>query len=290
MKLPLCIRFSLSITCVCVMFGLLACQRSIQDSKAEPLIDRNNAMSNAEDERIAHDVKKVILEYCQYRGEAKQAKEAIAAMAAVVGERCIEAAGEYSARNHEFVTGQRVFSDNVNTLLAGDIAVEHIAEVPANTVFGTIRDQLAGSRFQRDHFPGLSEVFQSFASRIGKPEDWGKIPLSVSQEHWPDKLALRVAFDTRPRINAALGALSEKKLRSLRICTLALTYMLKELGNNIDPKIALTLTLETVNGMAKTAPMTDKAIDNPSQEIREAQHQVIRIEPRSKTKLLGDPE
>jgi hypothetical protein len=41
-------------------------------------------------------------------------------MAAVVGERCQEAAAEFPVRKHTFVPGQRVFSDSVNELLAGD--------------------------------------------------------------------------------------------------------------------------------------------------------------------------
>jgi len=266
------------IVCACAMLSVFACQGSGGNNKAEsPRTDLKVDMVKTEDERLARKVKDVVLEYCRQGRGAVPAKEAVAAMAVVVGERCIEAAGEYSVRGHEFVPGQRVFSDKINMLLAGDINTDELTELPGNSVFGTIRDQLAGSRFQRNHFPRISEVFKSFASRIGKEEDWGKVPLSLHTQYWPEKLPLRVAFDTRPGIDAALRPIKDDKARSLHVCTLALAMLLKdkELANQIDPAVALTLTFETINGMAKTAPMTDKAIDEPTREMREAQHNVI---------------
>ena len=155
-----------------------------------------------------------------------------------------------------------------------------------------VRDQLVGGGFKGSQFPSITGIFGGFAERVGKPEDWGKVPLSVAQKHWPDKLPLRVTFDTRARIDAAVGAGSGKRLRALRITTRALTMMMKELGPHLDPTVSLTLVMETINGMAKTAPMTEKAIDEPSRAMREAQHDVIKIEHRSPTrpKVLDDPE
>jgi hypothetical protein len=265
---------------MCAMLTMFACGPSIVNNQAESSFpNRKEIVPKAEDAdvEIARKVKDVILEYCRNGRKAIAAKEALAAMAAVVGERCIEAAGEFPVRGHEFFPGQRVFSDKINTLLAGSINKDTIAEIPAETVFGTIRDQLAGSRFQQNHYPSLGEIFGGFAHRIGKPEDWGKVPLSLRPEYWPEKLPLRVAFDTRPGVDTALGAIREDKARSLRACTLAMVMLLKdkELANQLDPATALTLTFETINGMAKTAPMKDKAINEPTRAMLEAQHSII---------------
>lgn len=118
------------------------------------------------------------------------------------------------------------------------------------------------------------------------------MPLSLPPEHWPERLPLRVAFDTRRDVDAALGAVGEKRLRSLRIYTRALTLVSQEAGDSLDPAVALALALETVNGMAKTAPMYGKAIDRPSAAMREAQRTVPYFEHLSpkKPKFFGDPD
>jgi hypothetical protein len=54
----------------------------------------------------------------------------------------------------------------------------------------------------------------------------------------------------------------------------------ESLANQLEPSVALTLTFETINGIAKTVPMSDKAIDKPSKAMRAAQHEALRIEPR----------
>ncbi|SRR6266403_169485 len=48
--------------------------------------------------------------------------------------------------------------------------------------------------------------------------------------------------------------------RCLRAATLALAEALKAVSQSINHKVAILLALETVNGMAKTAPMTDEAL------------------------------
>ena len=232
-----------------------------------------------QDKLIAQQVKNVITTYSRDKGGRVDSKEAIAAMAAVVGERCLDAAGEIPVRTHKFEPGQRAFSDRINELLTGDQETE-LANINSDSVFGAIRDQLSGSKFQ-NHFPSLHEVFSGFAAGIAKHE-WGKVPLSVPAKYYPEKLPLRVAFDTRQSVDVALGAVSFDKARSLRVCTLAMVMMLQDetLVNQLDPAVALALTFETINGMAKTVPMKDKAIDAPTAAMREAQHTVLRLEPR----------
>jgi len=235
--------------------------------------------SIAENEAIAQQVKNVITTYSRDKLGRVDSKEAIAAMAAVVGERCLDAAGEIPVRTHDFEPGQRAFSDRINELLTGDETTE-LVTIKSNSVFGTIRDQLSGAKFQ-NHFPSLHEVFTGFAGGISKHE-WGKVPLSVPAKYYPEKLPLRVAFDTRQSVDAALRPISFDKVRSLHVCTLAMIMMLQDetLVNQLTPAVALALTFETINGMAKTVPMKDKAIDAPTEAMLEAQHRVLRMEPQ----------
>ena len=254
-------------------------------TRPPPIVGNSNTTSaqvvrDEEDERMARQVKEVVLAHTKDKRGLIKSKEALAAMAAVVGERCLDAAGEIPVRTHDLIPGQRVFSDKVNVLLTGDEAVD-LASIPARSVFGTIRDQLGGTKLD-NHFPKLEDVFQGFAGRIGKPEDWGKVPLSIPERYWPEKLPLRVAFDTRQKIDAAVQSISSNKARILQVCTLAMVMMLKEerLSEPLEPAVALTLTFETINGIAKTVPMSNKAIDKPTQTMLEAQRQVLRMEPR----------
>ena len=249
-------------------------------SRLSPASLTNPAASSiTENEPIAQQVKNVITTYSRDKLGRVDSKEAIAAMAAVVGERCLDAAGEIPVRTHDFEPGQRAFSDRINELLTGDESTELMA-IRSDSVFGTIRDQLSGTKFQ-NHFPSLNEVFTGFAGGIGKHE-WGKVPLSVPAKYYPAKLPLRVAFDTRQSVDAALRPISLDKVRSLQVCTLAMIMMLQDetLVNQLEPAVALALTFETINGMAKTVPMKDKAIDAPTAAMREAQHRVLRLEPQ----------
>jgi hypothetical protein len=252
---------------------------SVENDKSLTSLRAAVAARDAEDEHIARQVKDVVVTYCRDKRGRVDFKEAIAAMGAVVGERCLAAADEISVRTHNFEPGQRAFSDKVNVLLTGDQATE-LAAISADSIFGTIRDHLAGTRFD-NHFPSLDDVFKGFAGGIWKHE-WGKVPLSVPAKYRPERLPLRVAFDTRQNIDAALQPISSDMARSLHVCTLAMIMMLKDenLADPLKPAIALTLTFETINGMAKTVPMRDKAVDKPTQAMIEAQHQILRIEPR----------
>ena len=229
-----------------------------------------------EDARLAQGVRTVIEDYVKKAAGASEWQELVAAMAAVVGERCQEAAAEFPVRKHMFVPGQWIFSDKVNVLLAGDGSTMDLKAIPASTVYGQIRDQVAGGSFRDDRFPDLTATFREFPNRIGRPEDWGKVPLSLPPKEWPRLLPLRVAFDTRKGVDAVLKPIRDDKERALRVCTLALTLILKDVDEHVLPAISLPLAFETINGMAKTAPML-KAIAAPTEEMKAAQHKVIKV-------------
>lgn len=198
-----------------------------------------------------------LIEGLKEDGGRVRVEELISAAACVAGERCIDAAGDFDARNHDFPPGSHVFSDSVNVLLAGDGASD-VAAVPAESVAGILRDRVVGRGYQLADFPSLEDVFSGFAARIGNATDWGRVPLSVPDEHKPLLLPIRVAYETRTAMDQLLSGERDAKGR-LRLATLALAEVLVMVAEAIDRKVALRLALETVNGMAKTAPMTDQA-------------------------------
>ena len=261
---------------VVAVIGSAVAKEKVATKPPAPIDGVKTDASAADDKSLANGVKKVVLEYVRGTGIASREAETIAVMAAIVGERSQEVAAEFPVRKHAFVPGQRVFSDRINVLLAGDGRTLDLKAIPADTVYGQIRDQVDGARFSEERFPQLVDVFKGFAGRVGKPEDWGKVPLSLPPDEWPRLLPLRASFDTRNGIDAVLKSGGNDKKRALRVCTLALTMLLNESGDKVEPRGELALVLETINGMAKTAPMI-KAVAAPTEAMREAQHQVVKV-------------
>jgi hypothetical protein len=66
-------------------------------------------------------------------------------------------------------------------------------------------------------------------------------------------------------VDDVLSPVREDKARGLRIATESLAEILTEVASVIDHKVALTLAVETINGMAKTAPMTHRAMRHAQQ-------------------------
>jgi hypothetical protein len=186
-------------------------------------------------------------------------EDALGFLSTIVAERCIDAAGDYDLRDHDLTPGSRTFSDKINAMLAGEVAEDDIARIPAQSVFGMLRDQLQGTYDLAD-FPKLSAVFRHFAENIGGQEDWGKVPLSVPAKHHPGILPLQVGYETRDTIDQLFESVASDKPRIVRVCVAALSDLLGKVRGAIDPKVALALTFELVNGMAKTAPMTTRAM------------------------------
>jgi len=188
-----------------------------------------------------------------------RAEGIISAAASITGELCIAAAGNFNPREHEFVPGQRIFSDRVNELFSGDSADEGLEAVPSDSIVGMLSDKLLQNGYNAGDFPSLKAVFEDFAGNIGKASDWGEVPLSVPDANRPFILPLQVAYETRSTVDRLFQPLTtpEQKLRA-GVFTLAGTMI--AVHQVIDKKTAIRLALETVNGMAKTAPMTDRAI------------------------------
>jgi hypothetical protein len=191
------------------------------------------------------------------QGGRIRVEELISAAAAIVGEAAITKAGEFNPRQHDFPPGGRVFSPRINALICDDKTLQ---EAPADTIVGDLRDRLTSCGFTQTDFPKLEDVFKHFAANIGKKEDWGRVPLSVAQEHHPFAQPLRVAYESRAIVDNSLKPLGDDAAIRLRAATAGLARALCETRDVLARSVATTLAIETINGMAKTAPMTDAAM------------------------------
>ncbi len=194
------------------------------------------------------------------QGGRIRAEDIITASASIAAEVCIEAAGDFNPRKHHLVPGSRAFSTKVNELFSGDTPEESIDAPPAGSIVGMLRDKLLASGYEKSDFPSLRMIFQDFAARIGKPTDWGTVPLSVPKENIPSILPLQVAYETRPTVDRIFQPLMNPQER-LQAAVLALAEALIAVREVFDKKVAILLALQIVNGMAKTAPMTDEAME-----------------------------
>jgi hypothetical protein len=199
-------------------------------------------------------------------------EDLITSAASIVGELCIEAAGDFNPRKHQFIPGSRVFSEKVNVLFSGNSA--ELDVMPADSVIGVLRDRLLAAGYTKDDFPSIKAVLEYFAANGGKESDWEKVPWSVLAGNLPSVLPLQVAYETRSAVDSAFKSLVGSQ--KLHAGVLTLCGVLIAVKNAIDRKIALVLALETVNGMAKTAPMTDEATAAARQKGAEARDFMAR--------------
>jgi hypothetical protein len=201
------------------------------------------------------------------RANRIRAEDAICAAAAIVGERCIDASGDFSLREHTLVPGSRVFSNRVNELLCGDTPEAGPDAFPSQSVYGILRDGIDANCYRPDHFPLLASVFGGYAAGIGKEADWGKVPVTVLPRNHPTVVPLQFAYETRDKVDAILHSLIADKMRCLTITTKTLAALLNLMVGAIEPEVALRLAFEITNGMAKTAPMTKTAFKKAQAKV-----------------------
>ena len=181
-------------------------------------------------------------------------EDAICVMSTIVAERCITIANEFSINDHDFEPGSAIFSEKVNEILVGPTAVENWENLPEECVFARIKRKL-DSHFKNSPFPSLIEIFEAYAKNVNTSE-WGNLILSVPEENKPSILPLQAGYETRKYIDQHINLENDEK--TLRIVINAICDILIETKTALDPVIALTLTFEIINGMSKTATMTDK--------------------------------
>ena len=181
-------------------------------------------------------------------------EDAICLISTIVAERCIEVTNEFSIYEHEFEPGSAVFSEKINELLVGQIAVEKWNELPKESVFARIKSKV-DSHFDNNSFPSLTGIFENYAKNIGKT-DWGNLNLSIPEDNKPFCLPLQVGYETRKFIDKNINL--ENNEKTLQIAINAIARILIETKMALDSSISLTLTFEIINGMSKTATITDK--------------------------------
>jgi hypothetical protein len=191
------------------------------------------------------------------QGGRIRVEELISAAAAIVGEAAIAKAGDYDPRGHDYPPGARVFSTKINQLICDDKSFQ---DAPTDSIVGDLRERLVTCGFSESDFPRLEDVFKHFAANIGKKEDWGKVPLSIPPDHHPFVQPLRMTYETRPMVDGALSPLGDDVGIRLRATTAVLARALCETRDALTRIVSTTLAIETVNGMAKTAPMTAAAM------------------------------
>jgi hypothetical protein len=132
-----------------------------------------------------------------------------------------------------------------------------IEEAPPASIAGDLRDRLQGCGFTQSDFPSLKDVFAPLVQNAGRKEHWGRAPLSIPQQHHPSAMPLYIAYRCREMVDKTLAPLGDDTGCRLRATTAVLARAVCETRKLLARKVAVTLALETVNGMAKTAPMTD---------------------------------
>lgn len=217
-------------------------------------------------ESCAHELFNALADALTRDGRIRS-EDLIAAAASIVGERCIEASGSFNVREHIMAPGARVFSDTVNQLFSADSASDEIDSYPAESIVGMLRDKLLQGGYAKSDFPALKEIYEYFAANIGKAEDWGKVPLSVPAENQPQIMPLRVTYESRALVDGIFQPLG-KPQEKLRAAVFALAECLIAVKDVIDRKIALLLALQVANGMAKTVPMTDAAMEQLKKNMK----------------------
>lgn len=188
--------------------------------------------------------------------------EAISAAATMVAERCIDAVGFPVLRDHDFPPGSRALSQRINEITLGDVTDAKPQDWPQGSVIQILRANLDPAIYLDSEFPEMRSIVQGFISgvTVSKPEEWGRTPLSIDRKFWPQILPLQFGYESRKFVDLVMKPIGDDKLRAVRIATEALAKLLMHVAKSIDHRIALTLALETINGMSKTAPMTEKAM------------------------------
>jgi len=190
-------------------------------------------------------------------------EDSLTALAAVTGEAALVDAALFDVESTELTPGSAVFGDEINRMLTGDETDLHA--LPATSVVGVLRDRLVPGVVVAQAFGPVERLYAQVAAGVGSTP-WGEVPLSVPDEHRPGIQPLRLAFELRPAVEAAVAAVQEGNgsapVAGRRIpCAVALASAVERTAQAIDVAIGLTLSLEVVFGMAKTVPMSRRAFE-----------------------------
>jgi len=186
-------------------------------------------------------------------------EDLLTAGSAVCGEACIAAAGELDPESHQLVPGSAALSDRVNEVLCANAREWSKA---GESVFGVIHAGALAGGYAPSDFPELADVFRVYVSLLGGAgtDRWGFVGLSVPRDNWPLVPPLRHAYDLRAPVREILARYGVPRSAWPAACAHALANELARVRTAIEPGIAIRIVLETTNGMAKMAPLTDRHV------------------------------
>jgi hypothetical protein len=183
-------------------------------------------------------------------------EDLLSAAAAACGEACLAAAGEIDPEQHDLTPGSAVLSDRVNTILVADAPDWASA---ATSVFGIIRGGALAQGYAASDFPPIDEPIRFYVAALGGGgTPWGFVPLSVPDEHRPSVQPLRQAYELRAAVRDVFAEQRMPKSEWPPACAFALVIELARVRDAVDHGVATRIVLETVNGLAKTVPMTER--------------------------------
>jgi len=184
-------------------------------------------------------------------------EDLLSAAGAVCGEACIAAAGEFDPEAHDFVPGSAVLSDRVNEILCGNAT-----EWPktGDSVLGLVFSGAIRAGYVIEDFLVLADVFRVYLAGLGggSADRWGFVSLSAPEDNWPRTPPLRSAYELRGRVRKVLDDYGLPKTAWPAASGLAVARELGRVHDAIDRGLAVHIAVETINGMAKMAPMTDR--------------------------------
>ena len=212
--------------------------------------------SKPSDERLTRKLVNYVYTSVQMN-KGVRVEDALCLISTIVAERCIKVVNEYSIYKHDFDPGSGVFSDKINEVLAGPVFTENWNDLPNESVFGKIKSRLE-SRFDVEEFPSLKLIFENFPKNMGESE-WGTIVLSIPDENKPFILPLQAGYESRGFVDQNIHLENDEK--TLQIAIYALSDILVQTRAALDSSIALTMSFELINGMSKTATMTDEKME-----------------------------
>lgn len=207
------------------------------------------------DEKLTKKLAKYVYDKVQNNGVVR-VEDALCVMATIVVERCIEVANEASINEHNFEPGCPIFVEKINEILVGSADVENWNELPKECVFARIKNKI-DKHFNETAFPSLAGIFKNHAKNVGG-EEWGAHTLNIPEDSKPSFLLSRIGDETRKFINRHINL--ENNEKTLTIAIDSLSRVLLETRIALNPSIALMMIFEIINGMSKTATITNQRI------------------------------
>jgi hypothetical protein len=178
-------------------------------------------------------------------------------VASATGEAAIVASGVFDIEHNEMMPGQPVFGDAINMVLTGDVT--SVSQCAPTSAIGALRDSLDERLQPLVMQLDLEAAYKWTAEHVGTGE-WGGVVLDISDDNRPGMLPLQAAFELRPYVVAQEEQHHLETGDRGRLCAVTLGLSLNMVQDAIDPAVALTLSIQTLFGMAKMVPMSAKAM------------------------------